>query len=465
MISADPQAVQSALNKTLNATQAEDHPALAAAAERPADWTSEWFVYLVPDISDETAAKITKAKAWPAFNAVFRHLRRCHRRAESAGRKGDDRATSRAAACQAGVLDDEGIRGLARSIGTTPKAMSRQLAALQEIGILAAFRPPASMTRDPDTGRIVRRPCKAGRVEAAKIVLTLGDDHRRPANRQGFDRPSQAPGRTKEPKAAKARVRVDRTPSPDDPKGRSDTTPTSPFPISPTAMPAAGETGRQAEDHRQRPDGLRGGLAAAGQERGHHGGSDTQRPPNVAAEATPTPPAGTKADTQTPDRGETGTAGHLDSPDHRDRTETAPPGSARSSLGRRGGDPYEWTRQRLESQRVATQPDGTGMDPALGSWLDEYRRASGRPVSTTATADEAADALRRSLDALPDDSRQRAADLGQTMIDIEDEARRLAEIIERRRRDEDATAKAEAKAKADGHRAAWHRRKGKVVAA
>jgi hypothetical protein len=105
------------------------------------------------------------------------------------------------------------------------------------------------------------------------------------------------------------------------------------------------------------------------------------------------------------------------------------------------------------------------MDPALGSWLDEYRRASGRPVSTTATADEAADALRRSLDALPDDSRQRAADLGQTMIDIEDEARRLAEIIERRRRDEDATAKAEAKAKADGHRAAWHRRKGKVVAA
>lgn len=449
MFSADPQAISAVLTAPVTAST-QDHPGLAAAASRPADWTSDWFVYLVPDISDETAAAITKAKAWPAFNAVFRHLRRCHRRAESAGRKGDDRASTRAAACQAGVLDDEGIRGLARSIGTTPKAMSRQIAALQEIGILAAFRPPASMTRDPETGRIVRRPCKAGRVEAARIVLTLGDDHRRPANRQGFDRPSTPPGRTKAPKAP---LRVDRTPSPDDPKGRSDTTPISPFPISPTAMPAAGETGRQAEDQGKRPTGRRGGLTAAGRERGRDGGSDVQRPPNVAAEATPTPPAGTEADTQTPARGDTGKVGHLDRPDRRDQTETAPPGADTSGLGRRAaGD-------------NASLADGTGMDPALGSWLAEYRRSIGRPVSTTSTADEAADRLRRSLEALPEDSRQRAADLGQDMADLEDEARRLAEIVKRRRRDEASNAKAEAKAKAAGHRAAWQRRRaGKAVA-
>lgn len=446
MISADPQAISAVLTASSAAT-IKAHPALAAAAERPADWSSDWFFYVVPDINDETATAITKAKAWPAFNAVFRHLRRCHRRAESAGKKGDDQANRRAAACMAGVLDDEGIRGLARSIGTTPKAMSRQLAALQSIGILAVFRPPAALDRDPDTGRMIRRPVKAGRVEAAKVVLTLGDDHRRPANRQGFDRPSEKPVRPREPKAATARVRVDRTPSPANPKGRSDTTPTTPFPITPPAMPAAGETGRQAEAPDKRPNGRRGGLPAAGQERGPDGRSGIQRPPNVDHQATPTPPAGREADTHEPARGDTGTAGHLDHPDRKDQTEAAPPGPDRSDRGRRAaGD-------------NTSMADGTGMDPALGSWLAEYRRSIGRPVST---ADEAADALRRSLDALPDESRQRAADLGESLVDVEDEARRLNEIIERRKRDEAATAKAEAKAKAEGHRAAWHRRRGRA---
>jgi hypothetical protein len=444
MVSADLQAISAILSASSTAST-NGHPGLAAATDRPADWTSEWFVYLVPDISDETAAAITKAKAWPAFNAVFRHLRRCHRRAEAAGRKGDEAAGRRAASCQAGVLDDEGIRGLARSIGTTPKAMSRQITALQALGILAAFRPPASMVRDPDTGRIVRRPCKAGRVEAARIVLTLGDDHRRPANRQGFDRPSQAPGRTKAPKAP---VRVDPTPSQDDPKGRSDTTPISPFPISPTAKPAAGETGRQAEDPGRRPDGRR----QAGQDRGRVGGSTTQRPPNVTTEATPTPPAGTEAGTQVPVREDTGPAGHLDRPDRQDRTEAAPVGADRSDLGRGAAD-------------NASQADGSGMDPSLGSWRDAYRQAIGLPAAEATTAGEAADRLRRSLDELPDESRQRAADLGQDLADIEDEARRLAEIVQRRQRDEAATAKAEATARSEGHRRAWHRRKTKAVAA
>jgi hypothetical protein len=452
MVSADPQAISAVLTAPSTATT-QDHPGLAAAAERPTDWTSEWFVYLVPDISDETAAAITKAKAWPAFNAVFRHLRRCHRRSEAAGRKGDEAAGRRAAACQAGVLDDEGIRGLARSIGTTPKAMSRQIAALQALGILAAFRPPASMTRDPDTGRIVRRPAKAGRVEAARIVLTLGDDHRRPANRQGFDRPSQAPGRTKAPKATKGRLRVDPTPSADDPKGRSDTTPISPFPISPSAKPAAAEAGRQAEDAARRPDGRRGGQRPPGQDRGRVGGSDTQRPPNAATEATPTPPAGTESGTHVPVREDTGPAGHLDRPDRQDRTEAAPPGADTSDL-RRG-----------RPAANASQADSSGMDPSLGSWLDAYRQAIGRPAAQATTADEAADRLRRSLDELPDESRQRAADLGQDMADIEDEARRLAEIVQRRQRDEDATAKVEAKARSEGHRQAWHRKRAKATSA
>ena len=105
------------------------------------------------------------------------------------------------------------------------------------------------------------------------------------------------------------------------------------------------------------------------------------------------------------------------------------------------------------------------MDPSLGSWLDAYRQAIGRPAAQATTADEAADRLRRSLDELPDESRQRAADLGQDMADIEDEARRLAEIVQRRQRDEDATAKVEAKARSEGHRQAWHRKRTKATSA
>lgn len=450
MVSADPKAISA----ILTAPSTDTTPGLAAAAGRPADWTSEWFVYLVPDISDEAAAAITKAKAWPAFNAVFRHLRRCHVRSEAAGRKGDEAAAGRAAACQAGVLNDEGIRGLARSIGLTPKAMSRQVAALQAIGILAAFRPPASMVRDEATGRMVRRPCKAGRVEACRIVLTLGDDHRRPANRQGFNRPLKAPGRTKAPKAAKGPLRVDPTPSQADPKGRSDTTPISPLPISPTAPPAAGTAGRPATAPDTRPDGRRGGQRPPGQEGGRDGRSDPDRPHNVTTEATPTPPAGTEAGTQGPTGGPAGRVDHLDRPGHESGTGASSAGPRRSDLGG-GGRPGDNT----------STADSTGMDPSLGSWLAAYRQGLGLPATQATTADEAADSLRRSLDELPDESRQRAADLGRDMADIEDEARRLAEIVERRQRDEAAKAKVEAKAKAAGHRQAWHRKRTKATAA
>jgi hypothetical protein len=97
--------------------------------------------------------------------------------------------------------------------------------------------------------------------------------------------------------------------------------------------------------------------------------------------------------------------------------------------------------------------------------LAAYRQGLGLPDPKATTADEAADRLRRSLDELPDESRQRAADLGQDLADIEDEARRLAEIVQRRQRDEDATAKAEATARSKGHRQAWHRKKTKATAA
>jgi len=117
MVSADPKAISAVLTAPSTAT-AEDLPGLAAAADRPADWTAGVFYVLVPDISDETAAEITKAKAWPAWMAFFRSLRRrlCK------GPTDDAKAAARS-----GVLDDEGIRGLAdppRPAGSRPAGSS-----------------------------------------------------------------------------------------------------------------------------------------------------------------------------------------------------------------------------------------------------------------------------------------------------------------------------------------------------
>ena len=71
-------------------------------ATASSDWRSEWFVYMVADVSDETAAAITKAEAWPAYNAFFRLLWKRQREAEKA--KNDKSLAN----CQAGILIGKG---------------------------------------------------------------------------------------------------------------------------------------------------------------------------------------------------------------------------------------------------------------------------------------------------------------------------------------------------------------------
>lgn len=205
----------------------------------PADWRESWFIFSVADVSDETAAKITKAGAWPAFTAFFRLLWKRQREAHKAGRtKAED-------ACRAGVLLGEGIKGLARSIGISPKAMDRQVAELHSLGILAVSKPPASIAKDAK-GRIVRRPAHKGLVPASKIRFNAGDEHKRPKNQQGSNRPLKV-------------VRAETSQGSDRPlkggrfKGRSDTSPRSPVSISPSAGGHAVGNGRPADAHRTRP--------------------------------------------------------------------------------------------------------------------------------------------------------------------------------------------------------------------
>lgn len=230
MIAAISGPVSQAVERLLG-TEAEPVPAAT-----PSDWRSEWFIFMVADVSDETAAEITKAEAWPAFTAFFRLLWKRQREAE---KKGHEKAV---AACQAGVLLNEGVRGLARSIGLSPKAMNRQLAELHRLGILAVAKPPASAERD-SKGRLVRRPAHRGLVPASKIRFTAGDQHRRPGNRQGTNRPLKVVGvegvqGTNRPLKGGRR------------KGRSDTTSISPKNISLSAGGHADGIGRPAEERR-----------------------------------------------------------------------------------------------------------------------------------------------------------------------------------------------------------------------
>lgn len=221
--------ISAALGRALNGKTAP-----AEAAQAPADWRSDWFIFMAADVSDETAAAITKAKAWPAFTAFFRLIWKRQREAEKVGNLEAE------AACRAGVLTDAGIRGLARSIGINPKAMNRQVNELVRLGVLSVAKPPAVLERGPD-GRIVRRPAHRGLVPAAKVRFTGGDEHRRPANRQGANRPLKAGG-------AGASQGADRPLKGRRLKGRPDTTSISPMHISPTAGGHADGIGRPAVD-------------------------------------------------------------------------------------------------------------------------------------------------------------------------------------------------------------------------
>lgn len=206
------------------------------SASTPSDWRSDWFVFMVADVSDETAAEITKSAAWPAFTAFFRLLWKRQREAEKA------RNEKAVAACQAGVLLDEGIRGLARSIGLSPKAMNRQVAELHRLGILAVAKPPASVDRD-EKGRMIRRPAHRGLVPASKLRFTAGDQHRRPGNRQGSNRPLRVVG-------LEGRQGSNRPLKGGRLKGRNDTTPISPKNISLSTGGHADGIGRPVEERR-----------------------------------------------------------------------------------------------------------------------------------------------------------------------------------------------------------------------
>jgi hypothetical protein len=373
----------------------DGHAAPAGPPAAPADWRDEWFVFMVPDVSDEAAAAITKAKAWPAFNAFFRLLWKRQREHQKKGRLEAE------AACQAGILLGEGVRGLARSIGLDPKAMNRQLAALHRLGILAVGKPPAALVRD-EKGRIIRRPTHKGLVPASKVRFNAGDEHRRPANRQGANRPLKA-------EAGGVSQGANRPLKGKRPKGRSATTPISPFPISPSAGGHAGGTGRPAEENRR--------LPAAG-----------------------------------------GAGGHAAARASQDEGPACRPWTGSAA------EAYRFMRERLEAEKA----DRDAKDAADAARLAEMKRqAAAAPPPPTAT--DAAAALTDAVAQLPAASRKKAKKVGKKMSKADRQAdaeeSRLRQLIEEKRKATDAVDPAKAKALKAAATEAWKTKRARPAAA
>jgi hypothetical protein len=392
------------------------------AGTRPAGRV-RWF-FKVPDLSDETVRQINKAKAMPTFTAICRAL---HDR----GRRG---TKAEQAAADNGMIGI-GIKGLGRNDGLDPVTVRRQIRKLQGLGLVVVATRGITTVADRATGRITAN--RIGRTPTALVYLTVTEAHMRPAAARAA---AKVGGAKRTPSGGADRVQsappsTERSKEKQEPRAKA-----------PSAAPQ--EPGLTA--------GKAGGHAAAGA--GHEGRQadhDGDRQDDPVPEATPAPPA--EAGTPEPSRESPRPVGNVLPPERSGRSPSPTP--ARSSPSGGSGLMAEGAAENSSSA------DGTGMRG--GSWMAEYRAlcadVSGSTAADELRRDQAADELRKALDDLPADSRQRGRDLGHAIEDAETKA--LNVLIEERRRQQIEERRAEAKAVKAAAREAYRRQKSTESAA
>ena len=372
----------------------------------PAAGRIKWF-FKVPDLSDETVRLITKANAWPTFMAICRAI---HDR----GRRGTKVERLAASNGMIGL----GIKGLARSSGLDPVTVRRQVRRLAGLGLVVVHRRGITDVADPATGRITSN--RIGRTPACLVYLTATEAHMRPAAAKVAAKVGGAP---RTPSAGRDRVHC-APPTTDISQEREET---------PTPPP---DFGRKAGGHpaaKASQEGRQGIPAEAGTP------PPTREAPCPVGTAKP-PAAQPRQGTPPPARSATSGSGWPDG------VEVAPPAPWQGADAER----LAATRRRLDAERLERERlDAT----VQGSWATAL-------VAAPPSRDQAADDLRKALDDLPADSRDRAAELGQA---IEDDAAALNRLIEAKRV-ADATAKhVHGVATKEAARAAWHIKKEKVA--
>jgi hypothetical protein len=383
-----------------------------AAANRPAGRV-RWF-FKVPDLSDETVRQINRAKAMPTFTAICRAIHDRGRRGTKAEQDAADN----------GVIGI-GIKGLGRNDGLDASTVRRQIRRLHGLGLVVVHRRGITTVADPTTGMIKAN--RIGRTPSALVYLTVTEAHMRPAAAKAA---AKVGGAKRNPSPRADRVQ-NAPPSKDRTIEKKETPPTVPQEAGLTAGEAGGHSAAGASQERRQ--------VVSGVQR--------QDDPKREAEAGPREPV----------REKPCPVGNVVPPERSGRRLAPEP--TRSN-------PSGWSG--LIAKGVAensSSPDGSGMRG--GSFLDEYRRACGLPVTETANdtieADQAGDELRKALDDLPADSRRRARDLGR---DIEDgEAAALQRLLDDQRRRAIEERRVEAAARKEAAREAYRRQKAAEAAA
>lgn len=387
--------------------------AVLSQVPHPAAGRIRWF-FKVPDLSDETAAAISKANAWPTFIGICRAIHDRGRRGTKAER----------AAADAGMVGI-GIKGLARSSGIDPVTVRRQVRRLAELGLVVVHRRGITDVADPATGRITAN--RIGRTPASLVYLTCTERHMRPAAAKAA---AKVGGARRTPSAGRDRVHC--------------ASPSKECSIEPKETPT---TPQEA------------GLAA-----GEAGGHSAAKASHEGRQGTPA-----AAGTPEPKREGTRSARNVRSPDSNGRkaygferadgVEAAPP---MPWVGR-DAERLAATRRRLDAERQARER----LDIEAELWARERLDAVDAALRAADAAappsrEQAADDLQEALERLPADSRDRAADLGRA---IDEDAAALNRLIEAKRLAETTAKRDHSAATKAAARDSWRREKAGAVTA
>lgn len=377
-------------------------------AGRPASTppTGRWF-FKMPDMSNEVFRAINAASACGTFMAICQAVHHQHRK----GRTEAVRAA--AAAGQIGI----GLHELARITGSSVVTIRKHVDALHQIGVIVQHRRGCQHVADPATGRIVTK--HQGRTPTTLIYLTITNDHLRPAAAKAA--------------AERKRTGKESVPIPVTSKD-SFFTPSRELPTEPREN--TGTTPVDSEEGRHPPAEAGGHSAAKAVQERVTVVSVTPDVQGIAVEdGTHNPAGGTASRPQTPTGEERPTVANVTRPAQQAAT-VSPEACGDSSLPDTGA------------------ADGSGLEPAAGSWLDEYRRLTGKgkPDPVLAEAE-----LRDAAAGLTQDQRRRAVQAARENAEIEAVIKRRQEAERQERKRHQAAVKADAKA-------AYHRERDTTAA-
>jgi hypothetical protein len=357
----------------------------------------------MPDMSNEIFRAINDASACGTFMAICQAAHDQERRGRT------EAVRDAAAGGQIGI----GLKQLARITGSSVVTIRKHCDALHQIGVIVQHKPRRMHVADPATGRIVTK--NQGRTPPTIIYLTITDKHLRPAAaKAAAERKRKGKESVPIPVSDKDSFFAPSREPPTEQRENTDT------------VPVNAEEGRH-------PPAEAGGHSAAKavQERVTivSVSPDTQ---GIAVEdGTHNPAVSTASRPQTPTGEERPTPANVTRPAQRPAT-ASPAACGDHSLPATGA------------------ADGSGLEPAAGSWLDEYRRLTGKgkPDPVLAEAE-----LREAAAGLTQDQRRRAADAVRENVAVAAVAKRRQEAERQERKRHQAGKKA-------SYKSAYHREKG-----